>query len=195
MRNNGVVPVLAAAAGLGVAAFGQVAATNRSAWTQFNPVTRLTAASFAHPPAADLPWVRMNMPATADPAEIQAEVHNTGNVTTEFAVAALEPTRVLDCEAEPPTVIVPPGQMRSVTIFAKGPRPWFSQTVARSLQITAASSNVTLEETARFNQRRSGDARFLLSHSIEKIQRFATSESLHVPVSKGPVHRIPQEDQ
>ena len=52
----------------------QVAATRKSEWTKFNPVTPLTAASFAKPPAADLPWVRMNMPATADPAEIAAEV-------------------------------------------------------------------------------------------------------------------------
>ena len=62
---------------LGVAALAQsrqVAATERSEWIQFNPVTPLTAASFAHPPAADRLWVRMNMPASADPAEIAAEV-------------------------------------------------------------------------------------------------------------------------
>ena len=62
---------------LGVAALAQnrqVTATQRSEWIKYNPVTPLTAASFAHPPAADWPWVRMNMPATADPAEIAAEV-------------------------------------------------------------------------------------------------------------------------
>ncbi len=62
---------------LGVAALAQnrqVATRQRSEWIKFNPVAPLTAASFAHPPAADLPWVRMNMPATADPAEIAAEV-------------------------------------------------------------------------------------------------------------------------
>ncbi len=60
---------------------GRVVATARSEWIRFNPVTRLTAASFAHPPAADQPWVRMNMPATADPAELAAEIrqlHETG---------------------------------------------------------------------------------------------------------------------
>jgi hypothetical protein len=51
-----------------------VVATDRSEWIKFNPVTQLTAASFARPPVADLPWVRMNLPATADPAEIAAEV-------------------------------------------------------------------------------------------------------------------------
>jgi len=62
---------------LPVAAVGQnrkVAATGRSEWIRFNPVTPLTAASFAHPPAADRPWVRMNLPATADPAELKAEI-------------------------------------------------------------------------------------------------------------------------
>ncbi len=43
-------------------------------WVRFNPVTQLTAATFAKPPATDLPWVRLNMPATADPAELAAEV-------------------------------------------------------------------------------------------------------------------------
>src|SRR5487761_2397291 len=59
----------------------QAAATQRSEWIKFNPVTTLTAASFAKPPAADLPWVRMNMPATADPEELAAEsrdLHNHG---------------------------------------------------------------------------------------------------------------------
>ncbi len=69
---------------LAAAAFAQnrqAAATQRREWVQFNPVTPLTAASFARPPAADLPWVRMNMPATADPGEIAAEVremHDSG---------------------------------------------------------------------------------------------------------------------
>ncbi len=52
----------------------QVAATTRSEWIKFNPVTPLTAATFANPPATDLPWVRLNMPASADPAEIKVEV-------------------------------------------------------------------------------------------------------------------------
>ena len=62
---------------LGVCALAQ----NRSGWIKFNPVTPLTAASFARPAAADLPWVRMNMPATADPAELATEVrqmHDAG---------------------------------------------------------------------------------------------------------------------
>lgn len=69
-----VFTVLALLGAAALAQNRQVAATQRSEWIKFNPVTPLTAASFARPPAADLPWVRMNMPATADPAEIAAEV-------------------------------------------------------------------------------------------------------------------------
>src|ERR1035438_5743115 len=69
----------------------QVAARQRSEWIKFNPVTPLTATSFARPPAADLPWVRMNMPATADPAEIAAEVremHDQGIAGAEIGQGA-----------------------------------------------------------------------------------------------------------
>ncbi len=70
---------------------GQVAATRRSDWIKFNPVTPLTAASFERPPAADRPWVRMNMPATADAAEIAAEVremHDHGIAGVEIGQGA-----------------------------------------------------------------------------------------------------------
>lgn len=78
-----IVPALLSTALLllAVVALGQdskVAATEKSAWIKFNPVTPLTAASFAGPPLADHPWVRMNIPATADPSEIAAEVREMG---------------------------------------------------------------------------------------------------------------------
>ena len=71
MKKAVVFTLLAAAA---LAQNSHVVATSRSAWIKFNPVTPLTAASFAKPPAADRPWVRMNLPATAEPAEIALEV-------------------------------------------------------------------------------------------------------------------------
>ncbi|SPE38438.1 exported hypothetical protein [Candidatus Sulfopaludibacter sp. SbA6] len=83
------VLVLLAAAALGQNS--KVAATARSEWIRFNPVTKLTAASFAQPPAADLPWVRLNMPATADPAEIRAEIqdmHDEGIAGVEIGQGA-----------------------------------------------------------------------------------------------------------
>ncbi len=46
----------------------------------------LTPASFAKPPATDLPWVRLNMPATAAPAELAAEIQ----VLHDSAIAGVE---------------------------------------------------------------------------------------------------------
>lgn len=51
-------------------AWASPAETNGFDWS-FNPVTPLTAETFAAPPANDLPWVRVNMPATADPDLLQ----------------------------------------------------------------------------------------------------------------------------
>ena len=65
----------------------------------------------------------------------------------------------------------------------------------KTLELLPVKTSLHISKTTRFSRRRAGDTFFLFSHGIEKIQRLATSESLHVPVSKGPVHRIPQEDQ
>jgi len=43
-------------------------------WNALNPVTRLSRATFAHPKMTDWPWVRLNMPASADPKELMSEV-------------------------------------------------------------------------------------------------------------------------
>ena len=80
-------------------------------------------------------------------------VTNTGNVTTEFEFNALEPTRAIECRVIPPTTMVPPGESRAVYVFARGKRPWFSQVIARTIKIEAKSPTVTLEDTARFNQK------------------------------------------
>ena len=69
----------------------QPAQTARTDWRKINPVTPLTAASFARPPVTDWPWVRMNIPATADPAEIKAEVkqlHDSGIAGIEIGQGA-----------------------------------------------------------------------------------------------------------
>ena len=67
----------ALAIAVGATAYGQDGNARgefRSQWTRFNPVTALSAASFSNPPSNDRPWVRFNMPATAAPEEIKAEV-------------------------------------------------------------------------------------------------------------------------
>ena len=86
-------------------------------------------------------------------AEIQAVITNTGNVPTEFALLAEEPTRQLACHTVPPTVMVDPGLEASVTVVAVGRRPWFGNPVGRNIEITATSSGLELAETARFNQK------------------------------------------
>jgi hypothetical protein len=43
-------------------------------WNSLNPVTRLTQTTFASPAMSDRPWVRLNMPASADPKELASEV-------------------------------------------------------------------------------------------------------------------------
>ncbi len=86
-------------------------------------------------------------------AEIRAVVTNVGNVATEFAVSAVEPTRVVECHTSPPTVLIPPGEAHEVLVYARGQRPWFGHSAARSLEVTAVSPTITLTESARFNQR------------------------------------------
>src|SRR4029077_3440017 len=75
--------------------------------------------------------------------------------------------------------------------FDLGAREEFEQT----LELLPVKTSIHISKTTSFVRRRAGDTCFLFSYGIEKIQRLATSESLHVPVSKGPVHGIPQEDQ
>jgi hypothetical protein len=70
---------------------GRVAPTSRAEWTRINPVTPLTAATFLHPPPADQPWVRLNMPPTADPAELRREIqeiHDAGIAGVEVGQGA-----------------------------------------------------------------------------------------------------------
>ncbi len=87
MKKLPLILIIAALIVLSVVAQNSV----RTDWRKINPVTPLTAESFAHPPATDLPWVRMNMPATADPAEIKAEVkqlHDSGIAGIEIGQGA-----------------------------------------------------------------------------------------------------------
>ena len=86
-------------------------------------------------------------------AQMSAVITNTGNVPTEFRVEAVEPTRVLECTVNPPTVVVPPGEERAVVIIARGRRPWFGNPVNRTINVEAFSPELELATTGRFNQR------------------------------------------
>lgn len=48
--------------------------TTDSAWSELNPVTKLTGESFRHPPATDRPWVRMNTPPEVTSDELTEEI-------------------------------------------------------------------------------------------------------------------------
>jgi glycosyl hydrolase family 106( putative alpha-L-rhamnosidase) len=48
--------------------------TTRPTWSELNPVTRLTAETFSHPPASDRPWVRVNTPDNVTSEELKAEI-------------------------------------------------------------------------------------------------------------------------
>jgi hypothetical protein len=64
-----------------------------------------------------------------------------------------------------------------------------------ALELSSIKSALDISKTARFSRRRSGYARLFFSYGVEEIQRLATSVSLHVPVSKSAVNRVPQKDQ
>jgi hypothetical protein len=49
---------------------------SKNALLRLNPVTALSARSFASPPMTDWPWVRLNMPASAQPDQLRATVED-----------------------------------------------------------------------------------------------------------------------
>ncbi len=59
---------------------------SKSEILKLNPVTTLTASTFGRPPMTDWPWVRMNLPATAEPAQLAAEIADLHR----FGVAGVE---------------------------------------------------------------------------------------------------------
>jgi hypothetical protein len=64
-----------------------------------------------------------------------------------------------------------------------------------ALELPPVKSSLKIGKTARFTRRRAGNARFFFSNRVEKIQRLAASVSLHVPVGKRTLDRIPQKNQ
>src|ERR1700745_4092642 len=64
-----------------------------------------------------------------------------------------------------------------------------------TLELAGIESPIDVSKTARFGWRRPGDARLFFSHGIEEIQRLAALESLHVPMGKGALDRIAQENE
>lgn len=86
-------------------------------------------------------------------ALITATVVNTGNTALDIVVDALEPTREIDCTAEPNMLHVPHGHEALIDIEMRGPRPWFGEPVSRSVTITARSGDVVTEKIGTFRQK------------------------------------------
>ena len=86
-------------------------------------------------------------------ALITATIVNTGNTALDITVDALEPTREVDCTAEPSMLHVPHGHEALVDIEMRGKRPWFGEPVSRSVTITARSGDVVTEKIGTFRQK------------------------------------------
>ena len=86
-------------------------------------------------------------------ALLTATIINTGNASSSIRVTAVEPTREIDCRADPAEFVVPQDHEALVDIELRGPRPWFGQPVPRTITITAEADGVVVEELATFNQK------------------------------------------
>src|SRR3954447_11097303 len=61
-----------------------------------------------------------------------------------------------------------------------------------ALQLAFVKSSLEICKTARLSGRRAGNARFFFPNRVKEIQRLYSFVSLHVPVSKRTLDRIPQ---
>lgn len=86
-------------------------------------------------------------------ARTTVSVANTGNITTEFALSAVDQERELDCLFEPEVLTVPPGQTHTTKLRMTGPRPWFGNAATRIVTVTAASGDASDELQVTFRQK------------------------------------------
>ncbi|MET0910291.1 MAG: carboxypeptidase regulatory-like domain-containing protein, partial [Ilumatobacteraceae bacterium] len=84
---------------------------------------------------------------------LDATITNTGNSPATVTIAALEPTREVDCQVDPSTIVLGPGSPAVLPIVLRGPRPWFGQPAARQIHITAQVDDLVVEKIATFNQK------------------------------------------
>lgn len=86
-------------------------------------------------------------------AVMQATVCNTGNTNADVTIEALEPTREIDCIAEPAGIVIPHGSEALVDIQLRGKRPWFGDPVTRQIIITARVDEFVVERPGTFRQK------------------------------------------
>lgn len=83
----------------------------------------------------------------------EAIIRNTGNAAADVAVTVLEPTRVVDCVAEPSRIVLGHGAEAVLPVTLRGPRPWIGQPVARQIHVGVSCEGVALDKVATFNQK------------------------------------------
>lgn len=86
-------------------------------------------------------------------ATIAATIVNTGNAPINVTVEALEPTRDVDCVAEPSAITIPQGEEALIDIHLRGPRPWFGDPQIRTIMVTATVDDVVAEQVGTFRQK------------------------------------------
>ena len=90
-------------------------------------------------------------------ARVDAIIRNTGNSTAEVTITALEPTRVVDCRAEPGRIVLGHGAEAVLPVVMRGPRPWIGQPSARQVHIGVSSGSgptpVVVDKVVTFNQK------------------------------------------
>jgi hypothetical protein len=86
-------------------------------------------------------------------ARFEAIIRNTGNASADVSVAVLEPTRVVDCRAEPNRIVLGFGAEAVLPVLLRGPRPWLGQPVARQIHVGVSSGTQVLDKIATFNQK------------------------------------------
>lgn len=86
-------------------------------------------------------------------ATMAVTVLNTGNTSSNVLIDAAEPTREIDCLAEPNSLLIPQDHEAAVDINLRGKRPWFGDPVSRSITITARVDDLVVEEIGTFRQK------------------------------------------
>ena len=86
-------------------------------------------------------------------ATLAATIVNTGNSPIDVVVEALEPTREVDCVADPSAITIPQGAEALIDIQLRGPRPWFGDPRVRTIIVTATVDDVVAEQMGTFRQK------------------------------------------
>ena len=86
-------------------------------------------------------------------AMFAATIVNRGNTAANVTVHALEPKRVIDCEVDPTSVVIPQDHEALIDVNLRGKRPWFGQPIDYSITITAQVEDEVVDKIGTFRQK------------------------------------------